>query len=111
MAYFFNPETRTGKELVPGVVVRTFWGDRILLSLVDLAPGAVIAPHSHPHEQVTTLISGSLDITVAGETRRCKPGDVCVFPGGTEHSVVNGPEAARVIDAFSPVREEYKFPD
>lgn len=111
MTYFFDPEQRTPHTLLPGVAARTFWGERILLSVVDLAAGAVIPSHSHPHEQITTLISGSLEITVAGETRQCKPGDVCVFPGGTEHSVVNGPEAARVIDAFSPVREAYQFPD
>ncbi len=111
MTYFFNPDQRTPKELLPGVTVRTFWGERMLLSLVDLAPNAVIPTHSHPHEQITTLISGSLEMTIAGETRWCKPGEACVIPSGTEHSVVNGPEATRVIDAFSPVREEYKFPD
>jgi quercetin dioxygenase-like cupin family protein len=111
MPYFFDPKTRTGKELAPGVVARTFWGDRVLVALVDLAPGAVVPPHSHPHEQVTTLLRGNLEITAGGETRSCKPGDVCVFPGGTEHGVVNGAEPARVIDTFAPVREEYKFPD
>ncbi len=109
MTCFCDPAERTPRELLPGVTVRTFWGERILLSVVDLAPGAVIPLHSHPHEQITTLISGHLEITAGGETRRCKPGDVCVFPGGTAHSVVNGPEPARALDAFSPVREEYKF--
>ncbi len=69
MTYFYDPDQRTPKELLPGVAARTFWGERMLLSLVDLAPGAVIPSHSHPHEQVTTLISGSLEMTIAGETR------------------------------------------
>ena len=42
MPYFFDPETRTPKELVPGVVVRTFWGEQMLASLVDLAAGAIV---------------------------------------------------------------------
>jgi len=111
MTFFFDPAARTPKELLPGVVLRTFWGDNVLLSLVDLAPGAVIPSHSHPHEQITTVVSGGLEMTIAGETRQCNPGAVAVIPGGTAHSVVNGPEPTRVIDAFSPVREDYRFPD
>ncbi len=111
MSFFFDPNQRTPKELLPGVTARTFWGERLLISQVDLAPGAVIPTHSHPHEQITTLISGSLEMTIAGETHRCQAGDICVIPGGTGHSVVNGPELTRVIDAFSPVRDDYKFPD
>lgn len=111
MTHFFDSSHRTAKELLTGVTVRTFWGDNVLLSLVDLAPGAVIPAHSHPHEQVTTVISGSLEMTIAGETRHCGPGAVAVIPGGISHSVINGPAPTVVIDAFSPVREDYKFPD
>lgn len=111
MTYFHDATVRTPKELLPGVILRTFWGDNVLLSLVDLAPGAVIPSHGHPHEQVTTVISGSLEMTIAGETRHCGPGAVAVIPGGVGHSVVNGPAPTRVIDAFAPVREDYKFPD
>ncbi len=111
MTYFFQSEQRTPKEMLSGVVLRTFWGDNVLLSLVDLAPGAVIPSHGHPHEQITTVVSGGLTMTIAGETRHCKPGDVAVIPEGVAHSVINGPEPTRVIDAFAPVREDYKFPD
>lgn len=111
MTYFHDSTARTPKELLTGVVARTFWGDNVLLSLVDLAPGAVIPAHGHPHEQITTVISGGLTMTIAGETRQCGPGAVAVIPGGASHSVINGPEPTRVIDAFSPVREDYKFAD
>ncbi len=73
MTYFFDPESRTGKELVPGVVVRTFWGEQMLASLVDLAAGAVIPAHSHPHEQFGMLLRGEMEITIGGETRTVKP--------------------------------------
>jgi quercetin dioxygenase-like cupin family protein len=109
MTYFFDPAGRTPKELLPGVTTRTFWGDRILLSSVDLAPGAVIPPHSHPHEQVGMLLRGEMQVTIAGETRTVKPGDIYIAPGGIEHSVVVGEAASQAIEAFSPVREEYKY--
>ena len=111
MTHFHDSAARTPKELLPGVVLRTFWGDNVLLTLVDLAPGAVIPLHGHPHEQITTVVSGGLTMTIAGETRQCGPGAVAVIPSGVSHSVINGPAPSRVIDAFSPVREEYKFPD
>lgn len=111
MAYFHDSNVRTPKELLPGVVVRTFWGDNALVSLVELAPGAVIPSHGHPHEQITTVISGTMTVTIAGETRQCGPGSVAVIPGGASHSVVNGPEPTRAVDVFAPAREDYKFQD
>jgi len=111
MPYFFNPETRTGKLLLPGVVVRTFWGEQMLVSQVDLAPGAIVPAHAHPHEQFGMLLRGELRISIADETQQLKVGAIYIVPGGVEHSVVAGEEGAQLIEAFSPVREEYKFPD
>ena len=75
MSYFFDPETRTPKELVPGVVVRTFWGEQMLVSQVDLAAGAIVPAHAHPHEQFGMLLRGELRITIADETQQLKVGD------------------------------------
>ena len=111
MSYFFDPETRTPKELVPGVVVRTFWGEQMLASLVDLAAGAVVPSHSHPHEQFGMLLRGEMQMTIAGETRTVRAGDLYFVPGGVEHGVHVGATDAQAIEAFSPVREEYKFPE
>ena len=111
MPYFFNPETRTGKELVPGVVVRTFWGEQMLASLVDLAAGAIVPAHSHPHEQFGMLLRGEMQMTIGSETRTVRAGDLYIVPGGVEHDVHVGAIDAQAIEAFSPVREEYKFPD
>jgi len=111
MQYFYDSSARTPKELLPGVASRTFWGERMLVSLVDLAPGAVIPPHAHPHEQVGTVISGEMELTIAGETRRVTVGDIYVIPGDVEHSVRMGESPCQVVEMFAPVREEYKFPD
>ncbi len=111
MSYFFDPNTRTPKELLPGIVTRTFWGDKMLVSLVDLEPNAAIPPHSHPHEQVGMVLRGEMELTIGGETRMVKVGDVYVVPGGTLHSVRMGTESCQVVEMFAPVREEYKFPD
>lgn len=111
MSYFMEAAERTPKGLVPGVTVRTFWGERTLLSLADLEPNAVIPPHSHPHEQIGMVIAGEMTMTIGDEVRACKVGTMYVIPGGTEHSVVTGPDGAQALEVFAPIREEYKFPN
>ena len=107
--YFHDPEIRAQKELLAGVRARTFWGENMLLAIVDLDADAVIPTHSHPHEQGGIVLQGEMEFTIAGETRQVKPGDVYIIPGGVEHSVKVGPQPTRVLDIFSPVREEYKY--
>lgn len=111
MPYFYDASQRTPRENIPGVALRTFWGEKMLLTLIDLAPGAVIPPHSHPHEQVGTLVAGEMEMTVGDETRTVAAGVIYVVPGDVVHSVRVGPAGAQAVEVFAPVREEYKFPD
>ena len=107
--YFHDSRTRTTKTLAPGVEARTFWGDKMLVALVDLAAGAVIPAHSHPYEQVGTVLEGRFSFTIGDETREVGPGDVWVIPGGVTHSVTMGDTPGRVVEMFSPAREDYKY--
>ena len=107
--HFYDPQERERKELVAGVMARTFWGERMLMSLVDLEPNAVIPEHTHPHEQVGMVVSGEMRLTIAGETKQARPGDVYIIPGDATHGVVVGDAACQLIEVFSPVREEYKY--
>ena len=69
--------------------------------------GQVIAPHSHPHEQVATVLEGELKLTVDGDTRRLGPGAVAIIPPNASHTA-KALTACTVIDAFYPVREDYR---
>jgi len=109
MEHFCDLENREAKELAPGVLARTFWGNRMLISVVDLAADAVVPLHSHLHEQAGTVVSGQLELTVAGETRQLEPGATYIIPGGVEHGARTGDRPARVMDVFSPVREDYQY--
>jgi len=108
VSHFCDLENRETKEIAPGVRLRSFWGDRMLAAVVDLDPQAVVPMHSHPHEQAGTVLSGALELTIDDETRWLAPGDVYLIPGGVEHSAQTGDAPTRVLDVFSPVREEYK---
>jgi quercetin dioxygenase-like cupin family protein len=109
MQYYCDLENREAKEIVPGVHIRTFWGDKMLLSIVDLAANVVVPVHSHPHEQAGTVISGEFEMTINGETRWLKPGDTYIIHGGVEHGARTGDTPARAFDAFSPVRADYQY--
>jgi quercetin dioxygenase-like cupin family protein len=109
MNHFYDPEDRKTKELLAGVQARTFWGENLMLAVVDLDAHAIIPDHSHPHEQGGIVLEGEMLFIIAGETRRLKPGDLYIIPGGAHHSVAVGSQPARVLDIFSPVREEYKY--
>jgi len=107
--YFCDVENRESKEIAPGIHMRTFWGENMLLSVVDIEEGAEVPEHSHPHEQCGTVISGQMALTIGGESRLLSPGDSYIIPGGVTHSVAAADAPARVLDVFSPVREAYQY--
>lgn len=106
---FYDVAKREVKELLAGINARTFWGENLLMAVVDLDPNVELPNHSHPHEQGGIVIAGNLELTIDGHTKLLGPGDVYIIPGGMEHSARTGQEPARVMDIFSPVREEYKY--
>jgi quercetin dioxygenase-like cupin family protein len=105
---FYSPEDREGKELFEGIVARTYWGENLLLAVVDVAANGIVPLHSHPHEQAGLVLEGKLTFTIGDESRTLGPGDIYVIPGNAEHSVAAGDMPCKVLDIFSPVREEYK---
>ena len=107
--YFYKAADRKSKEIVPGGIIRTFWGDNTLLSVVDLEPNVEVPLHTHPQEQSGMVLEGQINMGIAGESRTLKTGDIYIIPGGIEHSAKTSSTHARVLDIFSPVREDYKY--
>ncbi len=106
---FYNPDKREKKALRPGVDTRTFWGENMLMGVVDLEANAVIPAHSHPQEQISYLVEGDLEMDVEGQVCQMHAGMLAVIPGGASHSVRVGPQPCKVVDVFSPAREDMKY--
>ena len=68
--------------------------------------GAVGAMHSHPHTQITYVVSGEFAFTIAGETRTVRAGDTLLKEDGVEHGCVCL-EAGVLLDIFTPMREDF----
>jgi quercetin dioxygenase-like cupin family protein len=109
MSYFKDAQGREKMELVPGACARTFWGENMLLSLVEIDANSEVPNHTHPHEQAGVVIEGEMEMGIGGEVRVLKPGDMYIIPGNVEHYARCGGKPARVLDIFSPVREEFKY--
>ena len=109
--HFFNIDDLSqgiNRELAPGLATRIFVGDQAMLSVLKLEPNAKGQIHSHPEEQWGVLLEGSGTRLQGDEEFPVKAGDFWRTPGGIPHGFIAGDEGARVIDIFSPPREEYK---
>ncbi|MGE5189851.1 MAG: cupin domain-containing protein [Gemmatimonadota bacterium] len=108
MERYWKPEDMESRELCAGVTAKVAWGDKLMFSLVTLAPGAIVPEHAHPHEQMGMLLSGAMTLVVSGAPRPLAPREMYLVPGGVRHSATAGPGGAVALDAFAPPREEYK---
>ena len=80
------------------------------LSVVELAPDAVVPGHRHENEQLGMVITGSITFTIGDERRELGPGGTWRIPSDTPHQASVGPAGAVVIDIFAPVRDRLGRP-
>ena len=106
--YFIEPKTLKPKEIAPGTEIRVAYGDKIMLSFVEIKPGSVVPMHNPPHEQGGVCLEGAFEFTIGGETRVVRKGEGWMIPGGVMHSARGLETMAYVLDIFYPHREEYK---
>ena len=104
---FQNLSDLQAKEIVPGYRARFVHSDNITLAYWEADAGAALPEHSHPHEQIANVLDGRFELTVAGETRVLEPGMVAVIPGDVPHGGTALTDC-KLLDAFSPVREDYQ---
>ena len=106
MSYFVVKELEA-KQLVEGVEIRVIPGEKMTMVFFHIEPGAEIPEHSHPHEQMGTVIKGSLEFVLGGEKRIVKEGDAYHVPSDMVHSGRCGESPSQILEVFSPPREDY----
>lgn len=95
------------REIFSGLRARLIHTGRVSHSWVEIDAGAAFPEHQHPHEQIVSIIAGELELVVDGVAHRLTPGQVFVIPPDARHSG-RAMTACRVLDAFAPVRDDYK---
>jgi len=106
-AYYYSVDALPKIQPAPGVEMSMMVGGAMMANWVRIEPDAGIPMHSHPHEQLGLVLEGEIEMTIAGDTRICRPGDAYTIPGEIPHSGKAGPAGCLVLDLFSPPREDY----
>lgn len=109
MSYFLDKSDRGPMDLMPGARTRTYWGEHMLFSLVEIDANSEVPNHTHPHEQGGVVIEGEMEMGIGGEVRTLKVGDMYIIPGDVEHYAKCGDIPAKALDVFSPVWETFKY--
>jgi quercetin dioxygenase-like cupin family protein len=90
-------------EIFPGVRLQSIGGEQVLLCRVEYEPGKRVERHAHEHtEQVMAIVEGEVTMTVEGETRTLRAGDVAVVNRGLEHDLYSE-GGVTFFEALAPV--------
>lgn len=108
MEYMNELKDLRPKRVWKGVSVRIVEGDRMTLSVVELEPGTLVPEHTHENEQIGVMVSGTLVFTINGERRELGPGGTWRILADVPHEAQSGPEGAVVVEAFSPIRDDWR---
>ncbi len=95
------------RTVFPGFHGKFIHTDQVTIAFWTVDAGATLPDHAHPHEQITTGIEGTFEMTINGETQTVLPGDVAVIPGGVTHAG-RAITACRLVDVFCPPRDDYR---
>jgi quercetin dioxygenase-like cupin family protein len=94
------------KEIIRGFKAKFVHSDNVTVQYMEIKSGSRAPEHSHPNEQISSLISGEFELTVDGQTKTMKPGMVAVIPPNVKHSGVCKKDS-KMIDIFYPTREDF----
>lgn len=108
MNNIINLNQITQKELIPGFKGSFVHSSTMTVSYWQISKGSVLPEHSHHHEQISQVIKGEFELTIDGKKHIMTPGLLAVIPSNAVHSGVALTDC-KIMDIFSPVREDYKF--
>ncbi len=98
-------------EVYPGISRQSVDGEKQTLVRYVYQPGSVFPIHSHMQEQITTVLSGVIEFTVAGNIVQLGAGEVAVIPSDVPHGArVVGDAVVETFNALSPKRETHPAP-
>jgi len=85
--------------------------DNLMTVLIDFTDGPwdePEPPHSHPHEQTSYVAEGEIIFYCEGQPdQHLKAGDMFAAPSGKKHTVKLLTPKVRLVDSFTPIREDF----
>ena len=98
------------EEVTPSMHRKIVSGEKLMIAKMKFKDGFVVPLHHHVHEQTTYIMEGQLDMVIGGQSCPLTAGMYHIIPSDTPHSAIARTDC-KVIDVFSPVREDYKTTD
>jgi quercetin dioxygenase-like cupin family protein len=95
------------KEIAPGYFSKLIHTANNTINFIEVAAGNAVPDHAHIHEQLSFVIEGQFQLTVNGEVQILDSGMFAVIPSNARHSGLAITDC-KLIDMFSPVREDYR---
>lgn len=100
-----------GERVREGLHRKLVYLDNLMTAVLDFSDGPWSEPepfHSHAHEQISYVINGEVLFFCEDETaQRLMAGDIFYVPSGKKHRIQLVTSKARLIDNFSPIREDF----
>ena len=98
-------------EICTGIRRRAHAHGRTMYQMIaELDAGSRMLEHSHSQEQIVHILSGRMTLIVAGVAHELKTGDSFYLASNVPHGVETI-EDTRVLDTFSPPRDDYLAAD
>ena len=94
-------------EICPGIKRQTASSGKSMYQMTArLDAGSKMPEHHHPQEQIVHILSGRMRLIVDGKPHELSAGDSFYLASHVPHGVETI-EETRVLDTFSPPRDEY----
>jgi quercetin dioxygenase-like cupin family protein len=94
-------------EICPGIKRQTVTSGKTMYQMLALLDaGSKMPEHKHPQEQIVHILEGRMKLIVNGTPHELTAGDSFYLASNVPHGVETI-EDTRVLDTFSPPREEY----
>ena len=99
------------EKVKEGLERKIIYTDHLMSVLIDFSGGPWKEPeplHHHSHEQVSYIAAGEVLFLCEGEEPvELKQGDFFAVASGKKHGIQLLSKNARLIDSFTPIREDF----
>jgi len=104
---FFYKDDLPLKDLGKGLKQKVLaYHDNLMCVEVHFKKGAIGEIHSHPHEQITYVLSGKFEFNINGKKVVIETGDSTFKQPNIPHGVICLEEGV-LLDIFTPCRKDF----
>ncbi len=103
-------ESITKETIAPGRQRYLSHTDRLMMVVIDFSDGPTAEPdppHTHPHEQVSYVVAGEIEVFIGDTRQKLGPGDMFTVPPNVDHTIQLLTRDVRLVDCFTPLRDDF----